>query len=76
MFDINDWHYSQYVPKREALNRIKGFLVLLLITFFIVCGVGLLVYFVYLYRVHPELLFGEEEGVTQFLGIIDSTLFC
>ena len=76
MFDFNDWHFSQYMPRGERVNRIKGFLSLMLITFMIVCGVALMVYVLYIYRVHPELLFGEEEPSTQFLGTIGSTLFC
>ncbi len=75
MFDYNEWHYRQYVPKFEGANRLKGFLSLLFITFLIVCGVALAVYLVYIYRVHPELLFGEEP-VTQFHGIAATTLFC
>jgi hypothetical protein len=44
----------------EQRNIPKGFLTLLLIIVAISCGVALAVYAVYIYRVHPELLHGEE----------------
>ncbi len=49
-----------YMSRSEQKNRPKGFITLIFIILMILCGIALTVYSVYIYRVHPELLTGED----------------
>lgn len=60
------WYYNKHESVQERKNMLKGFLTLLLISLIILAIVALLVFFVAIYRTHPEYFEPQEVLLDTF----------